>query len=323
MSKVSSLLVAASVFLAVVSTGATAHGSEVRSPGDSFKDCDACPDMVVVPAGSFMMGSTKDERDWAASLGGKPGWYEGEKPTHLVRIAQPFAAGKFEVTRAEFSTFVRDTDYTDDRDCRVWDTDAKIWRKDKFWDWRDPGFKQSDREPVVCVDWKAAKAYVSWLAKKTGESYRLLSEAEWEYAARAGTETMRYWGDDRGNDKGCRYANVADQTRAAAPNLSKTKDKVFMCRDGSVFTSDVGRYRANGFGLHDVIGNVWEWTEDCWHGSYAGAPSNGSARVTGGTCSGRVVRGGSWNVGPWYLRAAGRSWSQAGYRSNYVGFAWV
>ena len=159
------------------------------------------------------------------------------------------------------------------------------------------GFRPGDegwgrgRRPVINVSWKDAKSYVSWLSRKSSKPYRLLSESEWEYVARAGTLTRRWWGDDIGEIDACRYANVYDGQ--------------FKCSDGHRNTSSAGSFAANRFGLHDVLGNVWEWVEDCWNGNYASAPSDGRAH-TSGDRRGHRLRGGSWNVLPWGVRSADR-----------------
>ena len=166
---------------------------------------------------------------------------------------------------------------------------------------------------MVCVSWDDAKAYVRWLSGKTRHEYRLLSEAEWEYVARAGTTTARYWGESKSGQ--CRYANGADRQ---AKRRKPTRTTVY-CDDVYYQTSPVGTYEANGFGLHDVLGNVWEWTEDCWNESYEGAPSDGSAWESG-NCDRRVLRGGSWNSKPRILRSANRNWVATGSRNDSDGF---
>ena len=160
------------------------------------------------------------------------------------------------------------------------------------------------RQPVVDVSWEDAQQYVRWLSRETGEGYRLLSAEEWEYMARAGTQTGRYWGNDESRQ--CSYANGDD-------------DDV-ECSDGfESSTAPVGSFRANAWGLYDVLGNVWEWTEDCWNDDYSGAPADGSARRTG-DCSHRVLRGGSWDDWPGNLRSANRYWFSAGNRDSGLGF---
>ena len=238
--------------------------------GDTFRDCATCPEMVVVPSGSFMMGSPADEQ------GRKD--YEG--PQHRVTISKPFAVGKYEVTRGQFAAFVDAIGY-DAGSC-----------------WRNPGFTQTDTHPVVCVSWHDAKAYIEWLST-TGQNYRLLSEAEWEYVARAGTTTAYHFG-----------ATISP----SQANYGKNNGG----------TTEVGSYPANAFGLHDVHGNVWEWVEDCMHlRDYNGAPSDGSAWTSDrddGEYHVRVLRGGSWAGNLSYLRSADRFDYLARDRYNYIGF---
>ena len=211
--------------------------------GEVFRDCPECPELVVVPPGSFEMGSPSGEanRD------------DDEGPVHRVTFERPFAVGVYEVTFGEW-------------DACVSGGGCGGYRPD------DEGWGRGNR-PVVNVSWDDVKAYVDWLTGKTGEEYRLLSEAEWEYVARAGTRTAYWWGDDFG------------QNRANCHG----------CGDSYRPTAPVGSFSANPFGLHDVHGNVWEWVEDCWNDSYDGAPSDGSAWESG-NCERRVLRGGSWDV---------------------------
>ena len=168
---------------------------------------------------------------------------------------------------------------------------------------------------MVCVSWGDAQAYVRWLSKKTGEEYRLLSESEWEYAARGGTKTSRYWGESGWGQ--CEYGNGADETaRREYSDWTGTAS----CRDGYVWTAPVGSFKGNGYGLRDVMGNAWEWVEDCRHESYEGAPSDGSAWTSGGDCMLRVLRGGSGINGPEGLRSALRFRFASDDRSTAVGF---
>ena len=167
--------------------------------------------------------------------------------------------------------------------------------------WRDPGYRQSPRDPVVCINRRDASAYLEWLSRMTGKRYRLPSEAEWEYAARAGSVTARFWGDDP--DGACAFANVHDRTAKAALQTSWTEHA---CDDGAVHTTAVGRFGPNAFGIHDVLGNVWEWTADCYSGDYSGAPADGSAR-TDGPCEKGTDRGGSWISSIGYVRTANRA----------------
>ena len=265
-------------------------------PGATFRDCPTCPQMVVVPGGSYQMGSPSYEarRD------------ENEGPVHRVTIGQAFAVGVYEVTVGGYGRFVSTTGYEGESGCWVW-TGGK-WEEEQGRSWRDPGYRQSEREPVVCMSWQDARAYAEWLSRQTGESYRLLSEAEWEYVARAGSTTARYWGEGEAGQ--CRYANGRDSSWA---------NNGVSCDDGYARTAPVGSYQANGFGLFDVLGNVWEWTQDCWNGSYAGAPRDGRAWERG-ECSRRVLRGGSWFIKPRILRSAIRGRYTADFRFNINGF---
>ena len=233
-------------------------------PGDSFKDCPTCPEMVVVPAGTFSMGSETSS---------------DETPVHDVALARPFAVGKFEVTFAEWDACVADGACNHVPD--------------------DLGFGRESR-PVVDVAWNdVTGAYLPWLSRKAGRTYRLLSEAEWEYAARAGSRAAYTWGDEIGAGRAnCDRCGSAWDNRQTAP---------------------VGSFAANAFGLHDLHGNVWEWTQDCYQDSYAGAPVNGAARERA-DCPTRVVRGGGWSDRPRYLRSAIRYGDPPAYRGNYVGF---
>ena len=278
----------------------------LREPGRRFRDCEGswCPELVVVQSGSYMMGSPESEA----------GRFDREDPRHRVRIAKPIAVGMYEVRRGEFGRFVRETGHSTGNAC--WTYEGGEWKERSGRSWRTPGFSQADGHPVVCVSWEDARAYVKWLSGETGESYRLLSESEWEYVARAGTGTSRYWGD--GETGQCAHANGAD--RALKRRYGDWKWATASCDDGQIHSAPVGNYRANGYGLHDVLGNVWEWVEDCWHDGYGGAPGDGRAWTVGGDCSRRVLRGGSWFIGPQNLRSANRFGYPAGDRGYFAGF---
>lgn len=257
----------------------SAHKREAMRPGRVFRDCLECPKMVVVPPGSFKMGSPSSEE----------GREEDENPQHIVTIPEPFAVGKYEVTFAEWDACVAVGG------CNGHRPDDAGWGR--------------GRRPVIDVNWDDAKAYVLWLSRITGKRYRLLSEAEWEYAARAGTTGPFHFGStisaEQANYRG-------DYTYGSG------RKGVYRKR-----TVPVGSFSSNGFGLYDMHGNVWEWVEDCSHVSYAGAPTEGSAWVTGGIggdCERRVLRGGSWLDYPWALRSARRYWFSTEYRFNFIGF---
>jgi formylglycine-generating enzyme required for sulfatase activity len=163
--------------------------AQERAPGTTFRDCPDCPEMVVVPAGKFLMGSPSTET--GRDIDGT------EDPHHEVTIARPFAVAKYETTRDEYARFVKETALADPPGCNVHQVSPPHWPTIEGLNWHNTGFTQTGRDPVVCMSWNEAVAYVAWLSKKTGKSYRLLSEAEWEYAARAGTTTPDYWGDRR------------------------------------------------------------------------------------------------------------------------------
>ena len=280
--------------------------SKAAGSGESFKDCPDCPEMVVLPSGSFLMGSPEGEEG--------PEAVEG--PQHKVTIAKPFAVGRTHITRGEFSRFVKATGHKTDGGCYAWT--AKGWNNDKTASWRSPGFEQDDEShPVVCVNWNDAKAYVAWLSKTTGKPYRLLSEAEAEYAARGvtvATAQPRYFFGNDAKDL-CQHGNGADETaKEKFPGWT-----VAPCKDGYVFTAPVMSFRSNPFGLYDVQGNAWSWVEDCKHENYNGAPSDGSA-WTSGDCSRRILRGGSWFSLPQGLRAAFRNLYNPGDRNFISGF---
>jgi formylglycine-generating enzyme required for sulfatase activity len=279
------------------------------SPGSVLRDCSDCPEMVVVPAGRFTMGAAPGEEE-AENLHAN---FRGRSAPRIdVSIPGPLAVGKFEVTRAEFARFVADTGHATGSACRTFENGTYEERAGRTW--RAPGFAQDDRHPVVCVSWDDARAYVQWLSRKTGKGYRLLSESEWEYAARAGTTTRRPWGDTA--EAGCGYANIAD---ASARRIMAGMTWGTACDDGHAFTSPSGAYRPNAFGLHDMLGNVLEWTADCWNENHAAAPPDGSARSTG-DCTRRVLRGGSWDIVPEGSRSASRNRNTADDRNDNYGF---
>ncbi len=277
-------------------------------PEDVFKECDKCAEMVVVPAGSFTMGSPASEKDRR----------DNEGPQHVVTIARPFAVGRFQVTVEQFAAFVAETGH--DVGSRCWTFENGKAEERQGRSWRNPGFAQADTHPAVCLSWDDATAYVDWMSRKTGKTYRLLSEAEWEYAARARTEPgayPRYWFGNEEKDL-CRYGNGADQ-EAKSKISGASGWTIAPCNDGHAYTAPTGSFPANDFGLYDMAGNVWQWTADCWNESYKGAPSDGSAWVAG-DCGRRVLRGGSWINNPRVLRAANRDRNTAGLRYCFNGF---
>ena len=255
---------------------ALARGDSAVLRAFVFRDCPECPEMVVLPGGSYMMGSPGDE----AGRGGDEG------PRHRVTIPRPIAVGKYEVTFAEWDVCVAAGG------CGGYRPGDRGWGR--------------GRRPVVNVSWEDVKSYVEWVSGKTGKRYRLLSESEWEYAARAGTTGPFHFGSTISTDQGNYDGNYTYGSGRGGVYREKT--------------ASAGSFPANGFGLHDVHGNVWEWVEDCWHGDYSGASADGSAWTTGGNCGERVLRGGSWYFIPGLLRSAYRNRFTAGFRNDDLGF---
>lgn len=261
-------------------------------------------DMANIPGGSFRMGDIS--RDGLDS----------EKPVHSVTVPA-FRLGKHEVTVGQFRRFVKATGYRTDAErnangnagCRTYTGDGWDWTSGRSW--RNPGFSVGDDHPVVCVSWNDAEAFVEWLSTETGKSFRLPTESEWEYAARAGSSTKYHFGNSE--SQLCRYGNHAD--------ISTDFDwRNETCWDGvGKRTAEVGRYQPNSYGLYDMHGNVWEWVEDCWNDSYVGAPGDGRA-WTSGDCSRHVIRGGSWSNEPWFLDSAFRDWYVRSNRNFHIGF---
>lgn len=283
--------------------------SPIRAPGSSFRDCSGCPEMVWIPGGRFVMGAAPGEEE-REQLG--ESFRHRSQPQREVTV-RSFAAGKYEITRGQYRVFAEATNRGSDG-CFVWT--GNDFAIDDTKSWRNTGFSQDDAHPAVCVSWEDANAYARWLSQTTGKNYRLLSEAEWEYAARAATVTARYWGNDA--DQSCEYANGADRT-AQAQIPDAIAAYVANCRDRYAFTAPVGSYRANGFGLHDMLGNAGEWTQDCWNGDYKGAPTDGSSWGSG-ECFMRAVRGGSWDDHPLGVRSAYRVGSPIVIRLYSRGF---
>ena len=278
-----SYLLAAVIHIASLATtqAATAAGPAI------FRDCPSCPEMVVIPAGEFLMGTPAKIQ--------VPTEVPAELDPLTVRINKPFALGRFELTRAEFAEFAAATHFNpSDPHCRTWVEALQAFRDLPLrWDQANIPATPSGRHPASCIDWHDAQAYVRWLSQQTGQRYRLPSEAEWEYAARAGTATLRHWGNAAA--KGCRYANAHDRSTQARYPLAWT---LIACDDGFADVAPVGSLLPNKFGLYDMLGNVWEWTEDCASLSYFGRPPDARAWVWEGGCKRRIQRGGGWITGP-------------------------
>jgi formylglycine-generating enzyme required for sulfatase activity len=272
------------------------------------------PPTVTIPAGTFRMGDLSGNGS------------ADERPVHEVRL-RGFALGRHEVSIGEFRRFVVATGYRTDAERNVGHEgcygrrarDGAPWEEGRGWiaglTWQAPGYPVSEQHPVACVSWNDVQAYLDWLRRSTGRRFRLPSEAEWEYAARAGSQAVYPWGDDP--DAGCTEANGRDLTPWPDGGAWEAR---LECHDGHFSPAPVGSYAANRFGLHEMIGNLSEWVQDCRHDSYDGAPADGSAWEQGGDCSSRLVRGGTFVYGPPGLRSANRTWSEPTYRVWYQGF---
>jgi formylglycine-generating enzyme required for sulfatase activity len=258
--RASALGTAACLFATLVAPVLAADGNSFQ-PNQSFKDCEVCPEMVAVPSGAFTMGSPNNEAQRK----------DNEGPQHEVRFARPFAVGKFAVTFDEWDACVAE------RGCNGY----------RPWDRRWGG----GRQPVIFVSWNDAKAYVTWLSRKTGKAYRLPSEAEREYVTRAGTTTPFWWGTSISTQQ-ANYYGVETYGNGSKGEYRHS-------------TMPVDAFAANPWGLHQVHGNVWEYTEDCWNDSYLGAPTDGRA-WTSGNCLTHALRGGSFVDEPASLRSARR-----------------
>lgn len=266
----------------------------------TFRECPDCPQMIAIPAGKFIMGSPRTEQ----------GRFDSESPQHEVAI-RAFALGKYDVTTDEFLEFLRDTGYQPQPCDPIL---GLTWVSPGDGHAYPPSFVEEPQWPATCLSWNDAQAYIAWLNRKVRDlasarhsrdgPYRLPSEAEWEYAARAGTTTSRWWGDAVGNgDANCNGCGSKWDGKLIAP---------------------VGSFRPNRFGLYDMLGNVWQWVEDCWHENYVEAPKDGRPWLVDGDCTKRIMRGGSWSNLAVFVRSAARGHADAAGRdfdySSYTGF---
>ncbi len=317
---------------------APALGQPAEEQTAIMQDCPICPQMVVIPPGTFAMGSEE------------AGLPDDEKPRRTVTIERSFAISRFEITLVEFLAFADVTSRQPGPDCFGWNSDG-IATNFEGGNWVDPGFAQTDRSPVTCVSWEDARDYARWLSERTGETYRLPSEAEWEYV-------RSFPASDGGQVDGaspalCEFGNVADISAAEAMkehaavtrfNLGRVEAgqplqldskfslynrdvevpwEVAACRDGTGLSSaPVGSYKPNKFGVHDLVGNLWEWTQDCWVEGYADAPADGAA-VASGLCEMRSLRGGAWAMNTDGWRIADRDRDHPGRRYAVVGIRLV
>lgn len=291
-------------------------------PFKTFKDCNNsyCTEMVVLPKGSFLMGGSNKEHIALNVDNYRVGW---ETPQHQVNIRKNFAISKTEVTVNQYATFVKETNRKTAKGALGFpgypamnETDYPMYQAGLSWE--NPGFPQTGDSPVTCVTRKDAEDYAKWLSIKTGKKYRLPTEAEWEYAAKAGTETAFFWGDNQ-ND-GCQYAAVYDESTDIATGFKFTK---INCNDQTPYTAKVGSFKPNNWGLYDVTGNAREFVADAWEDTYNSGPYTEEARVLG-VSQFPVLRGGAWNYMPQNIRTSYRSayysWLM---RSNMWGFRLV
>jgi len=272
------------------------------------------PQVVNIPSGCFQMGSPETEEGRGA-----------DEVLHRVCV-KGFKLAKNEITVEEFKKFISATHFMTDAELNTGESGCWSYQQEskQHWNWRPwanwkkplRGAALEARTPVTCVSFNDVLAYIRWLNKETGQEYRLPTEAEWEYAARAGTTTARYWGNNP--DIACGYANVADNTHAGYAKWPQTHN----CEDGHFFTATVSALRANKFGLHDMLGNVWEWTCSRYEEKYTGAEEVCTGMKRGGDEL-ISIRGGGWNADAPRVRAAYRNWGVAWSRQANQGFRLV
>lgn len=269
----------------------------LTSVHDAARDCEHCPEMVVIPAGTAIVGAAADD----------PFRNADELPERRSTISEPFAVSRYEITRDQYEAFVLATNRPVGGDCLTDRRKRGDWQIDANTSFRDPGFAQGGNHPVACVNWDEAQAYVAWLNAQTSGGYRLLTEVEWEYVARGGaTQNLVYpWGNDAA--QGCPFANVFDRSMMAKyTGIDTSGYKVFDpmgCEDGLLNTSPVGSLKPNAFGVYDVIGNVAEWVADCFDA----------------TCARRFIKGGSWGSLAHNVRIAERIAYPPTHRDDSIG----
>jgi len=316
------------VVLMVLGSHALATAQEPKEAGGKKQITNSIGmKLVLIPSGEFMMGSGESADALAAFFNKtygvdilKADYYKVEHPQHRVRITKPFYLDTCDVTRGQFRQFVNDTGYKTDAEKGAkpgawgWNPDTKKPEFDEKYSWRNIGFEQTDEHPVVSVSWNDAVAFCEWLSRKEGKTYRLPTEAEWEYACRAGTTTRYSSGDDP--ETLAKVGNVADAAlKARVPDWKFT----LKASDGYVYTSPVGSFQPNAFGVYDMHGNVWQWCAD-WYGKeyYAASPTNDPTGPDSGTA--RVFRGGSWFFGPGVARSDVRTGGAPSHRDGDSGF---
>jgi formylglycine-generating enzyme len=261
--------------LALAAMYLLAGAAVAANRADSFRDCAECPPMVAIPAGAFDMGSSPDERR---------------------------REGVPAITRSQYARFAAATGRAVAADCQTYNAKADSWVGNPApASWQQPGFAQGDDHPVVCMTWNDARDYATWLASTTGKHYRLATEAEWEYAARGGSGTARYWGDDLQGI--CSKVHMMSSATVEAIGMPPSWTGLLVCTGRQAWTVPTGSFPPNPFGLHDMLGSVWEWTADCAHPNYNGAPADGSAWIESG-CDHHQLRGGALHSQYWLVRSA-------------------
>ena len=277
-----------------MTSAADASATPIGSTQPHFRDCGKCPEMVIIPAGRFLIGSPPEEL----------GRGQDEGPQTEIMFDRPFAVGRYEITREQYRAFLTSSGHKVSGGCITDRRKPGSWAPDEGTNFNDPGYDQAESHPAACLSWNDAIAYVTWLNGKTDGGYRLLSEAEWEYVARAGATTAYPWGASIHG--GCEFANGYDEAILAKKgNLYKGEAVAYAaCSDGFINTAPVGSFKPNAFGVYDMIGNMGEWIADCATPTYSGMQRDGSSKE--GDCTKRMVRGGSWGTQPRQLRSAER-----------------
>lgn len=295
--------------LALPASAQAANAAAGKKPGETFKDCAECQTMVVIPAGKFKIGSTPEER---AREGVPAAFGDHEGPVRDITIAKPFAIATTETTRGQWAQFVKETQRPIPTECATYNPNEDAWGgiKGNVANWQKPGFDQTDDHPAVCVGYQDATDYAAWLSKKTGQHYRLASEAEWEYAARAGTATARPWGDSV--TPICTKAHImTSATFAAIKNADSWTDEL-ICSSDKSWTMPVASFDPNPWGVYDMLGNVWEWVADCAAHDHSTLPADGSPQNQGGDCNKRLTKGGAFHSRVWLARPGTRGEGQSG-----------
>jgi formylglycine-generating enzyme required for sulfatase activity len=281
---------------------------------EASRDCEQCPEMVVIPAGTAILGASAEDRFSNPD----------ELPERRFEIRAPFAVSRYEITRDQYAAFVRATSRAVGGDCLTDRVKRGDWQIDANTTFRDPGFAQEGNHPVACVNWDEAQAYVAWLNTQTRGGYRLLTEVEWEYVARGGAQQnfVYPWGNDQ--TRGCPFANVFDRSVLTAKYsaMDTSGYKVFDpmdCEDGVLNTAPVGSLQPNAFGVYDIIGNVAEWIEDCYNPARDQLAESGAPPSSTAPCARRLMKGGSWGSLAHNVRIAERIPYPATHRDDSIG----